>query len=50
MVRGDTIQYSYIDATHTNPLRRVTPIDFIGEGKEQDYDRDEKHIIVTKIR
>ncbi|MFZ0225117.1 MAG: DNA polymerase domain-containing protein [Candidatus Nitrosopolaris sp.] len=40
LVRGDTIQYVYTAATHTNPLRRVTPIDFIEEGKEQDYDKE----------
>jgi DNA polymerase elongation subunit (family B) len=38
LVRGDTIQYIYTDA-HTNPLRRVTPLDFIHEGNEQDYDK-----------
>jgi DNA polymerase elongation subunit (family B) len=35
---GDTIQYVYTDATHSNPLRRVTPVEFIEEGIEQVYD------------
>jgi hypothetical protein len=39
-VRGDTIQYIYTDAAHTNPLRRVTPIDFIDDAKEQGYDKE----------
>lgn len=39
LVRGNTVQYIYTDAAHTNPLRRVTPIDFIDEAKEQGYDK-----------
>ena len=39
LVRGDTIQYIYSDAIHTNPLCRVTPVDLISEGKEHDYDK-----------
>src|SRR5215510_5438231 len=35
LTRGDTIQYIYTDAAHSNPLRRVTPVEFIEEGKEQ---------------
>ena len=36
-VHGDTIQYIYSDAAHTNPLCRVTPVDLIREG--HDYDK-----------
>jgi DNA polymerase elongation subunit (family B) len=38
LVRGDTIQYIYTDATHSNPLRRVTPLDLVSG--EEDYDRE----------
>ena len=38
LTRGDTIQYIYTDAAHTNPLRRVMPVDFIRE--EQVYDKE----------
>ena len=38
IVCGDSIQYIYPDATHTNPLHRVMPVDLISEG--QVYDRD----------
>ena len=38
LVRGDIIQYIYIDAAHKNPLRRVTPLDLISE--EHDYDKE----------
>jgi DNA polymerase elongation subunit (family B) len=38
LTRGDTIQYIYADAAHSNPLRRVTPVEFIDEGREQVYD------------
>jgi DNA polymerase elongation subunit (family B) len=31
LIRGDTIQYIYTDAAHTNPLRRVMPLDLISE-------------------
>jgi DNA polymerase elongation subunit (family B) len=37
MVRGDIIQYIYMNASHKNPLRRVTPLDLISE--EHDYDK-----------
>jgi DNA polymerase elongation subunit (family B) len=40
LTRGDTIQYIYTDAAHSNPLRRVTPIEFIEQGREQVYDRE----------
>jgi DNA polymerase elongation subunit (family B) len=39
LTRGDTIQYIYTDAVHSNPLRRVTPIEFIEEGRERVYDK-----------
>jgi DNA polymerase elongation subunit (family B) len=34
------IQYIYTDTAHSNPLRRVTPVEFIEEGIEQVYDKD----------
>jgi DNA polymerase elongation subunit (family B) len=40
LTRGDIIQYIYTDAAHSNPLRRVTPVDFIDEEREQVYDKD----------
>jgi len=40
LTRGDTIQYIYTDAAHSNPLRRVTPVEFIEEGREQVYDKE----------
>ena len=40
LTRGDTIQYIYTDAAHYNPLRRVTPVEFIEEGREQVYDKE----------
>jgi DNA polymerase elongation subunit (family B) len=40
LTRGDTIQYIYTDAAHSNPLRRVTPVEFIEEGREQGYDKE----------
>jgi DNA polymerase elongation subunit (family B) len=40
LTRGDTIQYIYTDAAHSNPLRRVTPVEFIKQGKEQVYDKE----------
>ena len=40
MTRGDTIQYIYTDAAHSNPLQRVTPGEFIDEGREQVYDKE----------
>jgi DNA polymerase elongation subunit (family B) len=39
LVRGDDIQYIYTNAAHSNPLRRVTPVEFI-EGREQVYDKE----------
>jgi len=39
LTRGDIIQYIYIDAAHTNPLRRVMPLELI-EGKGEEYDKD----------
>jgi DNA polymerase elongation subunit (family B) len=38
LTRGDIIQYIYTDAAHTNPLRRVMPLDHISE--EHDYDKE----------
>jgi DNA polymerase elongation subunit (family B) len=35
---GDTIRYIYTDAAHTNPLRRITSLDFIDQ--VQDYDKE----------
>jgi DNA polymerase elongation subunit (family B) len=40
LIRGDSIQYVYTDAAHSNPLCRVTPVDFIDEGREQVYDKE----------
>ena len=40
LMRGDTIQYIYTDAGHSNPLRRVTPVEFIEQGREEVYDKD----------
>jgi DNA polymerase elongation subunit (family B) len=40
LVRGDTIHYIYTDASHSNPLRRVVPVNLIGEDSEQDYDKE----------
>ena len=40
LTRGETIQYIYTDAAHSNPLRRVMPVDFIEEGREQIYDKE----------
>jgi DNA polymerase elongation subunit (family B) len=39
LTRGDIIQYIYTDAAHSNPLRRVAPVEFIEEGREQVYDK-----------
>jgi hypothetical protein len=38
--RGDTIHYIYTDASHTNPLHRVVPVNLIYEGREQEYDKE----------
>jgi DNA polymerase elongation subunit (family B) len=38
LVRGDIIQFIYMDAAHKNPLRRVMPLDLISEG--HDYDKE----------
>ncbi|MGC2575318.1 MAG: DNA polymerase domain-containing protein [Candidatus Nitrosopolaris sp.] len=38
LTRGDTIQYIYTDAAHSNPLRRV--VEFIEQGREQVYDKE----------
>ena len=40
LTRGDTVQYVYTDAAHSNPLRRVTPVGFIEEGTEEIYDKE----------
>jgi len=40
LVRGDTIQYIYTDAAHSNPLHRVVPVNLIDEAQEQDYDKE----------
>jgi DNA polymerase elongation subunit (family B) len=40
LTRGDTMQYIYTDAAHSNPPRRVTPVEFIEEGREQVYDKE----------
>lgn len=39
LTRGDTIQYIYTDAAHTNPLRRVVPLELIAE-KGLEYDKE----------
>jgi len=39
LTRGDTIQYIYTDAAHSNPFLRVTPVEFIA-GREQVYDKE----------
>jgi DNA polymerase elongation subunit (family B) len=36
--RGDTIQYIYTDSAHSNPLRRVTPLELVSG--EQVYDKE----------
>jgi DNA polymerase-2 len=36
LTRGDTIEYIYTEAAHTNPLRRVKAVDLI---KGEEYDR-----------
>ena len=33
LARGDTIQYIYTDAAHSNPLRRVMPVELIEGGE-----------------
>jgi DNA polymerase-2 len=38
LVRGDIIQFIYMDAAHKNPLRRVMPLDLISG--EHDYDKE----------
>lgn len=40
LVRGENIQYVHTDAQHKNPLRRVTPLGLIKQGKEQKYDKE----------
>jgi hypothetical protein len=42
LVRGDNIQYVFTDAQHKNPLCRVTPLELIKRGKEQEqkYDKE----------
>jgi hypothetical protein len=40
LTRADTIQHIYTDAANSNPLRRVTPVGFIDEGREQVYDKE----------
>ena len=47
-MRGDTIQYIYTDAAHSHPLRRVTPVEFIEEGREQVYDKDKYREILLE--
>ena len=39
LARGDTIQYIYTDAAHSNPLRIVMPVELIEGGREQ-YDKE----------
>jgi len=39
LVHGDTIHYIYTDAAHSNPLRRVIPVELIEGGREQ-YDKE----------
>lgn len=46
MIRGDTIQYVYTDAAHSNPLRRVRPLDLL-DGQE-DYDREKYRGMLLK--
>jgi len=40
LTRGDTIQYIYTDVAHSNPLGRVTAVEFIEEGRERVYDKE----------
>ena len=37
------------DAAHTNPLRRVMPLDLISQGKEQDYDREKYREMLLEV-
>ena len=37
---GEGVEYIFTDTRHTNPLYRVTPIDFIKEGQRLDYDKE----------
>ena len=43
-----TLQYVYTDAGHTNPLRRVMPVDFIEEGREQVYGKEKYREILLE--
>jgi DNA polymerase elongation subunit (family B) len=40
LTRGDIIQYIHTDAAHTNPLRRVTPVELIDDEGEEVYDKE----------
>jgi DNA polymerase elongation subunit (family B) len=40
LTRGDTIHYLYTDTSHSNPLRRVVPVNLIDECQEQTYDKE----------
>ena len=46
LIRGDTIQFIYTDAAHTNPLRRVMPLDLISE--EHDYDKEKYGVMLLE--
>jgi DNA polymerase elongation subunit (family B) len=39
-VRGDSIQYIYTDAHHSNPLCRVTALELVKQEQELDYDKE----------
>ena len=50
LVRGDNIQYVFTDAQHKNPLCRVTPLELIKQGKEQEqkYDKEKYRDILLE--
>jgi DNA polymerase elongation subunit (family B) len=39
-VKGDSIQYIYTDAHHSNPLCRVTALELVGQEQELNYDKE----------
>jgi DNA polymerase elongation subunit (family B) len=39
-VRGDSIQYIYTNAHHSNPLCRVTALELVGQEEELNYDKE----------
>ena len=50
MVHGENIQFVYTDAQHKNPLCRVTPLELIKQGKEQEqkYDKEKYRDILLE--